>query len=29
MTELSDAVRTLFDGPHVGTMLPNGGPSYG
>jgi PPOX class probable F420-dependent enzyme len=29
MTELSDAVRTLFDGPnyaHVATVLPSGGP---
>jgi PPOX class probable F420-dependent enzyme len=29
MTELSDAVRALFDGPnyaHVATVLPNGGP---
>ena len=29
MTELSDAVRSLFDGPnyaHVATVLPSGGP---
>ncbi len=28
MTELSDAVRALFDGPNyaVATVLPNGGP---
>jgi len=29
MTELPDAVRTLFDGPnyaHVATLLPDGGP---
>jgi PPOX class probable F420-dependent enzyme len=29
MTELSDGVRALFDGPnyaHVATVLPNGGP---
>lgn len=29
MTELPDAVRTLFDGPnyaHVATVLPDGGP---
>jgi PPOX class probable F420-dependent enzyme len=29
MTELSDAVRGLFDGPnyaHIATVLPNGGP---